>query len=500
MPSPQWILVFDHGTTSVRACLMDHTGVIRFRAQQTFEASYPQPAWVEHDAEHLWQLTLQVREAVFQQAGATWQDIAAVGLTNQRETTVLWDSNTSRPIAPAIVWQCRRTAEACERLKQQGHAASIQAKTGLVLDAYFSASKIQWLLQNVPEANELLTKNRLRFGTIDTWILWKLSSGQLHVTDYTNASRTMLFNIHDRRWDPDLLTLFAIPASILPEVQPSNVIYGAVNPQITGGVSVPLAGLAGDQQAALYGQKCWTAGTAKSTYGTGAFLVMNTGSDSVHSKQGLLTTLAADATGQPAYALEGAIFIAGAAIEWLSRQLALINDFQEIDPLMESLADNEGVYMVPAFVGLGAPYWDANARGSIIGLTQDSGKAHFVRAAMEAMAYQTREVLAAMQEEAKLSLTALRVDGGVTRSAFFMQFLADILNVPVLRTDDAELTAKGAGYLAGLAVGFWKNPSELAALPESLERFEPLMAESKRQRLLTGWRDAVQRTLSHQPA
>jgi glycerol kinase len=372
----------------------------------------------------------------------------------------------------------------------------IGQKTGLVVDAYFSASKIRWLLDNVPEAKPLMAQNRLLFGTVDTWILWKLSGGKVHVTDFTNASRTMLFNIHERRWDPELLSLLGVSETILPVVKPSNEIYGLMDPVLTAGAEIPLAGIAGDQQAALHGQKCWTPGTAKSTYGTGAFLVMNTGQEYVQSELGLLTTLATDASGQPAYALEGAIFFAGAAIEWLIKKLKLISHGREIDPLAQSLKHNEGVYMVPAFAGLGAPYWDAEARGVLCGLTQDSGPEHLVRAAVEAMAYQTREVLDAMQQEAHLSLEALRVDGGVTRSNFLSQFLADMLQVPVLRTDDPELTAKGAGYLAGLATGFWSSPDAIARLPEPTERFEPKMKESEREHLFSGWKSAVAHTLS----
>lgn len=492
-----YILVFDHGTTSIRACLMNHDGVIVARNQEQFEQIYPQPGWVEHDANTLWQITLRVSEAVLKQQGVGWADIAAVGLTNQRETTVLWDKQTGEPIYNAIVWQCRRTAERCEQLKRAGHAEAISQKTGLVVDAYFSASKIEWLMDNVPKANDLLKQNRLLFGTVDTWILWKLSGGKVHVTDFTNASRTMLYNIHDRQWDAELLRLFNIPAAILPEVQPSNAVVGTVDLALTDGVDVPLAGIAGDQQAALHGQKCWTPGTAKSTYGTGAFLVMNTGQQPVHSTQGLLTTLATEAQGNPAYALEGAIFFAGAAIEWLTKKLGAIEHVRDIDTLAQSLESNEGVYLVPAFAGLGAPYWDANARGGIFGLTQDSGKAHLVRAALEAMAYQTREVLDSMQQEAHLALEALRVDGGVTRSSFLVQFLADMLNVPVVRMDDGELTAKGAGYLAGLAVGFWQSWEEIARLPEQTERFEPRMDAAMRDTLMAGWRHAVSRVLNH---
>ncbi len=494
--SPQYILVFDHGTTSIRACLMDKAGQIVATAQEPFEQLYPQPGWVEQNANTLWEVTLRVAAGVLQQQGVTWHAIAAVGLTNQRETTILWDKQTGQPIHNAIVWQCRRTADRCEAMKQAGHAPRIAEKTGLVVDAYFSASKIQWLLENVPEAQALLAQNRLLFGTVETWILWKLSGGQVHVSDPTNASRTMLYNIHQKAWDDELLALFGVPRSLLPEVKPSNAIYGVIDPAITGGVSVPLAGIAGDQQAALHGQKCWTPGTAKSTYGTGAFLVMNTGTQPVYSKEGLLTTLATDAHGHPAYALEGAIFFAGAALEWLTKKLGAIAAVSEIDPLAQSLSDNEGVYLVPAFAGLGAPYWDANARGGIFGITQDTGKAHMVRAALESMAYQTREVLDSMQREASLNLKVLRIDGGVTRSDFLAQFLADILNVPVERLDDPELTAKGAGYLAGLAVGFWASPDEILAMQEQTERFNPTMPAAERDRLMQGWKAAVKRVLS----
>lgn len=490
------VLVFDHGTTSIRACIMDVSGTIVARSQQNFEQIYPQPGWVEHNPTELWEITLQVARAALQEAGLGWENLAVAGLTNQRETVILWDSQTGRPVYNAIVWQCRRTAEFCEELKRQGHGPMIQEKTGLVIDAYFSASKIRWMLQNVPQAQHLLAENRLLFGTVDTYILWKLSGGQCHVSDVTNASRTMLFNIHQRDWDTDLLELFEIPTAILPRVVGSSEQIGIIDTRFTDGVTVPLAGIVGDQQAALHGQKCWLPGTAKSTYGTGAFLVMNTGQTPVHSGQGLLTTLATEAHGQPAYALEGAIFFAGAALEWLNKKLDAFAHVREIDVLAHRLASNEGVYLVPAFAGLGAPYWDSNARGAVFGITQDTGKAHFVRAALESMAYQTQAVLAAMQSEAGLALERLRVDGGVTRSDFLMQFLADILNVPVERTDDPELTAKGAGYLAGLAVGFWPNPEAIQALPEPVQRFEPRMSTQEREHLLAGWQQCVDRVLS----
>jgi glycerol kinase len=491
----KYILVFDHGTTSIRACLMDRNGQITARSQQQFPQIYPKPGWVEHNANTLWQITLDVANDTLQRQGIGWSQVAAAGITNQRETTILWDKETGEPIHNAIVWQCRRTAEFCDRLKQMGHSKKIAEKTGLVLDAYFSASKIHWLLKHVPTAKTLLAQNRLLFGTVDTWILWKLSGGKIHVTDFTNASRTMLFNIHQRDWDSELLALFDIPASLLPEVKASNEVYGFIDPQFTDGAKVPLAGNAGDQQAALHGQKCWTPGTAKSTYGTGAFLVMNTGQEAVCSQKGLLTTLATAADGRLAFALEGSVFFAGATLEWLGKKLHAFSEPVEIDALASSVSSNEGVYLVPAFAGLGAPHWDANARTTITGITQDTRLPHLLRAALEAMAYQTREVLDAMQSEAHLSLNALRVDGGVTRSKFLVQFLADILNVPVLRTDDAELTAKGAGYLAGLAVGFWRNPQEILDLPEVTERFEPRMDTGTREELFAGWQDAVMRTL-----
>ena len=492
------IFVFDHGTTSIRACVMNEQGDIFARNQKSFEQFYPQPGWVEHDANELWAVSKIVAEEALKEAKLNWQDIAAIGMTNQRETVILWDKETGKPVHHAIVWQCRRTTEFCDGLKQKNLGKTITEKTGLVIDPYFSASKLRWLLDNVPEAQDLLKKNRLLFGTVDTWILWNLSGGKLHVTDYTNASRTMLYNIHKKCWDDELLEIFGVPREILPSVQASNVVYGESDAKTTGGVAVKLAGNAGDQQAALHGQKCWQPGLAKSTYGTGAFLVMNTGNTPVTSQRGLLTTLATEARGDCAYAMEGAIFIAGATIEWLQKKLGVLDSAKEVDALAQSLSSNEGVYLVPGFAGLGAPYWDADARAAIVGLTQDSGKAHLVRAAVEAMAYQTREVLGLMQEEAGLKLEALRVDGGVTRSQFLCQFLADVLQTPVLRSDDPELTAKGAGYLAGLAVGFWKSPDEIVKLPEQLERFEPTMPKAEADKLFLGWLGAVNRTLSEQ--
>lgn len=503
-----YIMVFDHGTTGVRACLVDNAGAIVASGYEKLPQIYPKPGWVEHDPDVLWSLTQVVAQRALAEHKATWEDVEAIGITNQRETTILWDADTGKPVYNAIVWQCRRTSDLCDVLKHQGYAPTIQQKTGLVVDAYFSASKIHWLLKNVPEAQKLNLKGKLRFGTVDTWILWHLSGGKVHVTDPTNASRTMLYNIHDKKWDAALLNLFeipeestisSIPKEILPEVKGSSEVVGVSDPRWTGGREIPLAGNAGDQQAALFGQKCWMPGTAKSTYGTGAFLMMNLGQHPVTSQKGLLTTLGADAAGQPCFALEGAIFTAGATIEWLQKQLNLIQHPSELDPLATSLKDNEGVYLVPAFAGLAAPYWDQEARAGIFGLTQSAGKAHLARAALEAMVYQTREVLDAMQQEAGLQLESLRVDGGVTRSNFMVQFLADILEVPVVRTDNAESTAMGAAYLAGLAVGFWDSANTIAALPEQQERFEPRMADSERERLMEGWMNAVQKVLTPQP-
>ncbi|MEB3285891.1 MAG: glycerol kinase GlpK [Vampirovibrionales bacterium] len=505
----QYILVFDHGTTSIRACVMNHDGKIVAIGQSNFEQVYPRPGWVEHRPNELWQLTLTVAEEALEKASASWQDIAGIGITNQRETVILWDVETGEPVYNAIVWQCRRTADFCAQLKAAGHEQRVRDKTGLVLDPYFSATKIRWLLDNVPKARDLLKQGRLRFGTVDTWILWHLSGRQLHLSDYTNASRTLLYNIHDLCWDTWLLKLFGIPEEILPQVQPSRKIYGHSDPKLTGGVRIPLASDIGDQQAALYGQKCWQPGKAKSTYGTGAFLMMHTGNKAIVSNTGMLSTIAASDDGEVAYALEGAIFIAGGAIEWLQKQMKCFTHPGEMDAMVKALSkveqasgDTQGesqrVYFIPAFTGLGAPHWNATARGSITGLTQDTGPAHLVRGALEAMAYQTREVLEAMVADAEtaklhLNLEHLRIDGGVTRSQFLCQFLSDMLQVPILRTDDAELTAKGAAYLAGLAVGFWQSPDEIARLSESTERFSPgtLLSEPLRKQYYLGWQQAV---------
>jgi glycerol kinase len=494
-----YILVFDHGTTGVRACIINHHGTIVAQGYEKVPQIYPQPGWVEHDPTVLWNMTLKVAQEALRQLATDWSAVAAIGITNQRETVIVWDATTGKPVHNAIVWQCRRTSQWCDTLKASGHAPMLQEKTGLVVDPYFSASKIRWLFDHVPQINGLKSSGNLRFGTVDTWILWNLSGGACHVTDPTNASRTQLYNIHTRAWDPELLALFDLPREILPEVKGSGEVVGETDPRYTDGEKIPLAGIAGDQQAALFGQKCWAPGSAKSTYGTGAFLMMNLGDQSVTSRQGLLTTLGCKPDGQPCYAFEGAIFTAGATLEWIQQTLGFVQSPKEFDPLAQSLPDNQGVYLVPAFAGLGAPYWDPQARGAIFGLTQGTGKAHFVRAALEAMAYQTREVLEAMQEEGGLRLESLRVDGGVSRSNFLLQFLADMLAVPVIRTGNAESTTMGAAYLAGLAVGFWSSPQEIADLPESQERFEPAMAEHRRNELYAGWRQAISHVLTRQP-
>lgn len=497
MSAKKYILVFDHGTTSIRACLMNKTGDIVAIGQSQFEQIYPQPGWVEHNANTLWNLTLKVAKDAFTEVDCSWNDIESIGITNQRETVVLWNKSTGEPVHNAIVWQCRRTTEYCNSLKSKGLSPTITKKTGLVIDPYFSASKIKWLFENVPTVKALADDNNLLFGTVDTWILWKLTGGEMHATDTSNASRTMLYNIHSKEWDNELLSLFEVPDNILPSVKASKDHYGNTLAELTEGVSIPIGGVIGDQQAALFGQKCWQAGSAKSTYGTGAFLVMNTGTEAVASTGGLLTTLAADENGQPCYAMEGAIFNAGATLEWLEKKLKLFNHPSECDAMAQSLTDNGQVYLVPAFAGLGAPHWDADARGLICGLTQDTTPEHLVRAGLEAMVYQTKEVLDTMQNEAGLDLTTLKIDGGVSRSAFMTQFLADMLGLSISRSDDAELTAKGAGYLAGLQSGFWQSPQEILNLEDTQHSVCPQTSFTleARGRLMTEWNKAVQRTL-----
>ncbi|HYF92951.1 MAG TPA: glycerol kinase GlpK [Symbiobacteriaceae bacterium] len=488
----RYVLALDQGTTSSRALLFNQGGAVVAVSQQEFKQHYPQPGWVEHDAEEIWFTQLAVARDVLVRAGATWQEIAAIGITNQRETTVVWDKATGRPISPAIVWQCRRTADLCRDLRQAGWEQPVREKTGLVVDAYFSGTKAKWILDHVPGARERAARGEILFGTIDCWLLWKLSGGRVHATDYSNASRTMLFNIHELKWDDEILREFGIPAAMLPRVMPSSGIFGETAPDLFGG-PIPLAGVAGDQQAALFGQACFSSGMAKNTYGTGCFLLLNTGRQPVASSQGLLTTIAWGVDGQVEYALEGSVFIAGAAIQWLRDELGIIKEAAETEALAAGISDTGGVYLVPAFVGLGAPYWDAYARGTLVGMTRGTGRAQLARAALEAIAYQTRDVLDAMIRDSGLDLQSLRVDGGAARNSFLLQFQADILARPVQRPVNVETTAMGAAYLAGLATGVWQSRSELQRRWTASQAFDPTMEEARRTQLYAGWKRAVER-------
>ena len=465
-----YILAIDQGTTGSRAMLVDRAGAIVSDAYQELPQILPRPGWVEHDPVAIWDSVVAVMNRA---VGERWPLIRGIGITNQRETTVLWSrrAGTGRPVHNAIVWQDRRTAERCAELG--GHADMVRERTGLVIDAYFSGTKLEWLLRHVDCAAEQAARGQLCFGTIDSWLIWNLTGGRAHVTDFTNASRTMLFDIHHRRWDKSLLSLLSIPAAVLPEVRGASEIVAQTDACITGGCAIPIAGIAGDQQAALFGQQAWRPGQAKNTYGTGAFLLMNIGDRPVVSRHRLLTTLACDAQGQPVYALEGSIFVAGAAVQWLRDQWGIIASSAECEALARSLEDNGGVYFIPAFVGLGAPHWRSDVRGAIFGLTRGSGRPHLVRAALEAMAYQSREVLEAMQADAGVALAELRADGGASRNDWLMQFQADVLGVPVVRAANVEMTAMGAAYLAGLATGFWRNAGELEQLAGDDRRFMP---------------------------
>jgi glycerol kinase len=484
------ILALDQGTTSSRAIVFDHDGAIRAVAQQEFRQHFPQPGWVEHEAEEIWQSQLAVALAALARARLAPGDLAALGLTNQRETTVVWDRKTGRPIHNAIVWQDRRTAADCERIKADGLAPLIQQKTGLVVDAYFSATKLRWLLDHVPGARPRAESGELAFGTIDTWLIWRLTSGALHLTDPSNAARTMLFNIHTGEWDDELLRLFSIPRAVLPEVRDSSGVHATATGELAG---IPIAGLAGDQQAALFGQVCTRPGMVKNTYGTGCFMLMNTGEKAISSRNNLLTTVAWRLAHRTTYALEGSVFIAGAVVQWLRDGLGLIPSSAGVETLAAQVADSGGVYLVPAFTGLGAPHWDPYARGTITGLTRGTTSAHLARAALEGIAFQVRDVLQAMQDDAGIRLKELRVDGGAAANNLLMQFQADLLGVPVVRSRTSEATALGAAYLAGLAVGCWTDPGELAS-HWSLDRtFEPAMPAERRDRLVAGWRRALER-------
>jgi glycerol kinase len=471
--------------------VLDRRGRVCGRAYREFTQHFPRPGWVEHDPEEIWRVTLSVLRAACRRAGARGHDVAAVGITNQRETTVLWDRR-GRPVHRAIVWQDRRTAEHCEALRAAGAEDLLRRKTGLVLDPYFSATKLRWLLGHVRRAGERAAHGELRFGTVDSWLVWKLTGGAVHVTDPTNASRTLLYDIHERRWDADLCRLFEVPEALLPEVRPSSGMFGETTADVLG-IPVPIAGIAGDQQSALFGQGCTAPGMAKNTYGTGCFLLLHTGQRPVASSHGLLTTVACDERGGPAYALEGAVFIAGAVIQWLRDGLGLLARAAESEKHARSVQDSLGVYVVPAFVGLGAPYWDPDARGAVLGLTRGVTRAHLVRATLESLAFQTRDLMDAMAADAGAPLSELRVDGGASANDFLMQFQADLLGVPVERPSLVETTAVGAAQLAGLAVGFWRSPRELAGTRRHDRRFRPRMPAERREALYRGWRDAVAR-------
>jgi glycerol kinase len=487
-----YVLSLDSGTTSVRAILFDHDGAVRAVAQKEFTQHYPQPGWVEHDANEIWSSQLGVAVEALSRAGATAKDVAAVGITNQRETTVVWDRGTGEPVHKAIVWQDRRTAQECEKLRADGHETVIRNKTGLVLDAYFSGTKVAWILDNVPGARAAAEAGKLAFGTIDTWLVWKLTGGKHHLTDPSNASRTLLYDIHRMTWDEYLLKLFRVPRAMLPEVKPSSAVYGPVTAVGVG--TVPIAGIAGDQQAALFGQLCTEPGLTKNTYGTGCFMLQCTGSTAVASKNQLVTTVAWERNGKTDYALEGSVFVAGAVVQWLRDGLKIIRTAEEVNALAATAPDAGGVYFVPAFVGLGAPHWDPHARGSISGLTRGTTAGHLARAALESIAYQSADLLDAMAADAGKPVPELRVDGGACRSDLLMQFQADVLGVPVVRPAVTETTALGAAYLAGLAVGFWKSPAEIATQRKIERRFEPKMDVGRAAELRAGWAKAVGRS------
>jgi len=490
---PEAVLALDQGTTGSTALVFSRRGEILGRGYDELPQHYPRPGWVEHDPEEIWRGSLRAMLAALDDAGVAPQDLAALGITNQRETTVVWDRATGRPVHRAIVWQSRQTAEICDALRRAGHAELFRERTGLPIDAYFSGTKIRWILDRYPEARERAERGDVVFGTVDTWLLWRLTGGQVHATDPTNASRTLLFDIHRRRWDDELLAVLGVPRAMLPEVRPSAGVFGETVAAGPLGGGIPVAGIAGDQQAALYGQGCWEPGQAKSTYGTGCFVLMNMGSKHPISDGGLLTTICCDARGEPAYALEGSVFVAGAAVQWLRDGLGLIAAAAETEAIARELDDAEGVYLVPAFAGLGAPYWDEDARGALVGLTRGAGRAHVVRATLESIAYQTRDVIEVMDADSGVPIRELRVDGGASANDVLMQFQADVLGVPVDRPELVETTAAGSAFLAGLAVGFWSSPEELRGARRRQRLFEPAMDAERRERLYTGWKRAVER-------
>lgn len=485
-----YMMALDQGTTSSRCLLFDRQGRPLSMAQKEFTQFYPQPGWVEHDPREIWSSQISVAAEAMAKIGAKPENIQAIGITNQRETTILWDRKTGQPVYPAIVWQCRRTAEAIEVCKKDGFDAVIREKTGLIPDAYFSATKIAWILKEIPGIRARAEAGELAFGTVDSWLIWNLTHGRVHVTDYTNASRTMLFDIHRLTWSEELLDYFGIPASLLPEVKPSGCLYGYTDREVLGG-EIPIAGAAGDQQAALFGQCCFEGGQVKNTYGTGCFLLMNTGERAIRSQAGLLTTIAAGTGDRVSYALEGSVFVAGAAIQWLRDEMRMIRSAAQSEDYAKAVEDTNGVYLVPAFTGMGAPYWDPYARGTVVGITRGCKKEHFIRAALESVAYQTYDVIEAMEQDSGIHLTELKVDGGASANNFLMQFQADLLGERVIRPACIETTALGAAYLAGLAVGYWKDEEEIRKNWRPGRDFDPAVGEEKRKEQRRGWRRAL---------
>lgn len=486
----KYVMALDAGTTSNRCILFDKKGRVCSSAQREFTQYFPRPGWVEHDADEIWASQLGVAVEAMNKIGASAEDIAAIGITNQRETVIVWDRTTGEPVCRAIVWQCRRTSGYCDSLKAKGLTEKFRDKTGLVIDAYFSGTKIKWILDNVPDAREKAEKGELLFGTVETWLIWKLTKGKVHVTDYSNASRTMLFNINSLEWDEEILKELDIPGSMLPEVRPSSCIYGETDPSFFGG-AIPIAGAAGDQQAALFGQTCFAPGEAKNTYGTGCFLLMNTGETPVFSKNGLVTTIAWGLDGKVTYALEGSIFVAGAAIQWLRDEMRLIDYAADSAYMAQKVPDTNGCYVVPAFTGLGAPHWDQYARGTIVGITRGVNKYHIIRATLESLAYQVNDVLTAMKADSGIELAALRADGGASANDFLMQVQADIINAPVRRPACVETTAAGAAYLAGLAVGYWADKNDVIKNQIIEQTFEPSICPEDRDSRIRGWNKAV---------
>ncbi len=486
----EYVLAFDAGTTSNRCILFNKKGQICSVAQKEFRQYFPKPGWVEHDADEIWTSMMNVAHEAMENVHAAAGDIAAIGITNQRETTVVWDKQTGEPVYKAIVWQCRRTAKLADELKEQGYTEMIRQKTGLVIDAYFSATKLKWILDEIPGVRERAEKGELLFGTIDTWLMWKLSGGRIHATDYSNASRTMLFNINTLTWDEEILKILNIPEKMLPTPMPSSGLFGTADPQILG-APIPISGAAGDQQAALFGQTCFEAGEAKNTYGTGCFLLMNTGEKPVYSNNGLVTTIAWGLDGKVNYALEGSVFVAGAALQWLRDEVRMIDSTPDSEYMANKVKDTNGCYVVPAFTGLGAPYWDQYARGCIVGLTRGVNKYHIVRATLDSLAYFVNDVMKAMCADSGVSLSSLKVDGGASANNYLMQVEADIINAPVLRPACVETTAMGAAYLAGLAVGYWKDLDDIRGNWEIDRTFEPQITEEKRAKMIRGWNKAV---------